>query len=311
MKKSNLRYKPFITIFGPTASGKSNMALCLAKHLSAPIINADSCQIFRECPILSAAPSPEDLNTAPHELYGIRSWASGPSNAAEWATIAAELISKHIANTSPILVGGTGFYIKTLTEGVCPVPPVASFWTSILPKILRFSSARAILFKLLNHIQPEHTIHLHNTHALIRALSVFFSSGRSLTFWHKKQNLSFTPYRNFNIKLLPSKEELDETISARAHKMLSEGVLKEVEGSPIDIPIIGFQTLKKYLNKTISYDEALQLLIIETRQYAKRQITFSKRLKHHMLWPHSFRSTFSEDFLKVFDKEFAGAVGEN
>ena len=176
---------PVALIAGPTASGKSALALALAERRDGVIVNADSAQLYRDLPILSAAPSPADRARAEHRLYGVRDGAD-PCSAAEWAELArAEIAAIHAAGRLPILVGGTGLYLRTLLDGIAPVPPID-------PDIRAAVRAAGVAenYAALTPLDPCAAARLNpgESTRIARALEVVRSSGRTLAEWQEERS---------------------------------------------------------------------------------------------------------------------------
>ena len=244
------------------------------------IVNADSAQLYRDLPILSAAPSPADLGRAEHRLYGVRDGAS-PCSAADWADLArAEIASLHTAGRLPILVGGTGLYLRTLLDGIAPVPPID-------PAIRAAVRAACVAENLaaLTPLDPCAAARLNpgDSTRIARALEVVRSSGRTLAKWQEQRSggigdaIALTP-----LILLPPREWLVERCDRRFAEMVDHGALGEVEalldrGLDPDLPImraIGVSELKALVCGEVTRDQAIAAGQMATRRYAKRQYTW-------------------------------------
>jgi tRNA dimethylallyltransferase len=277
-----------ILIAGPTASGKSRLALALAERLSGTVINADSMQVYRELRVLTARPGPEDEARAPHVLYGHVSGAEAYS-AGRYAAEAAEAIAAaRAAGRVPIVAGGTGLYFKALLEGLSPVPPadpqVRSFW--------RTEAARRPapeLHALLRQRDPEMAARLMPTdpQRIVRALEVLDSTGRSLADWQRMPGRPVL-MEDDAVRLLvlpPGREDHDALIDTRFDAMLAAGALDEVRsllagGFSRELPImraLGVAPLAASLAGALSLEDAVGIAKTDTRQYAKRQLTWLKR----------------------------------
>ncbi len=267
-------------IAGPTASGKSALALALAERSNGVIVNADSAQLYPDLPILSAAPSAADRARAEHRLYGVRDGAV-PCSAAEWADLArSEIAAIHPAGRLPILVGGTGLYLRTLLDGIAPVPPID-------PEIRAAVRAAGVAenYAALTPLDPCAAARLNpgDSTRIARALEVVRSSGRTLAEWQKERSggigetIALAP-----LVLLPPRDWLVERCDRRFAAMLDDGALGEVEallarGLDPDLPVmraIGVRALGALLSGAMTRDQALTAGQIATRQYAKRQYTW-------------------------------------
>jgi tRNA dimethylallyltransferase len=271
---------PVALIAGPTASGKSELALALAERTGGAIINADSAQIYRDLPILSAAPSVDELTRVDHRLYGIRDGVE-PCSAAEWAVLAKAEISKlHGEQRLPILIGGTGLYLRTLLDGIAPVP-------AIDPKIrsqVRSSDVAQNLAEL-GTLDPAAAANLNpgDTTRVARALEVIKSTGCTLAEWQQRReggiinDIELRP-----LILLPPRPWLYERCDRRFSAMVEQGAIKEVESLLVrqldpQLPVmraIGVSELSACLRGELTRDQAITAGQQATRRYAKRQYTW-------------------------------------
>ena len=270
-------------IAGPTASGKSALALRLAEARNGVVINADSAQVYRDLCILSARPSPKDERRVPHRLYGYRDGAE-PCSAADWAADAAAAVKEAQAvGQLPIIVGGTGLYLKTLLEGIAPIPEID-------PAIRAAVRAMPVeqSFAALEAEDPQAAGRLRRTDAtrLARALEVIRSTGRPLAEWQKQRTggiageVALRP-----LVLLPPRAWLYERCDRRFEAMMAEDGVEEVRRlldrklNPL-LPVmraIGVAEIARFLAGTCSREEALEAGTTATRQYAKRQYTWFSR----------------------------------
>ena len=267
-------------IAGPTASGKSALALALAERTGGVILNADSAQLYHDLPILSAAPSPAERQRAEHRLYGVRDGAD-PCSAAAWAELArTEIAALHAAGQLPILVGGTGLYLRTLLDGIAPVPPID-------PAIRAAVRAAGVAENLaaLTPLDPCAAARLNpgDSTRIARALEVVRSSGRTLAEWQEQRgggisgSITLTP-----LILLPPREWLIERCDRRFAEMVERGALGEVgalldRGLDPDLPVmraIGVRELGAVIDGTTTRDQAVAAGQSATRRYAKRQYTW-------------------------------------
>lgn len=271
-EKSSLTH--FI-IAGPTASGKSQHALQLAQDVGGIIANADSLQIYKGLPILTAQPDAQECAQVPHVLYNFCDPAQ-PYSAQNWVRDITAILEK--AEAPVVIVGGTGFYLKALLEGLSPIPDV----DPVLQETLRTLPLSEIRLQLesLDPVMFER-LHPHDHQRNLRALEVVMSSGKSLQFW---QSLKSTPcpYAFHKIGIFPEKEFHENAMVARVFKMWERGAVVEVQAM-MDRNIaknapakkaIGYAEIEAYLQGQLSQEEAQQLMILKTRQYAKRQRTW-------------------------------------
>lgn len=263
-----------ILIGGPTGSGKSGYASKLAHSQDGVIINADSLQVYRGLEILTAQPSLEDQRTAPHRLYGILD-PSESCSAGRWLSLVIPEIQKALEKGQlPIVVGGTGLYLKTLLEGISAIPPIDS---DIRKRVQNQENPYADL----ERVDPELASRLnpHDHQRITRGLEVFYGTGKPLSFW-QSQKLTPPPYDFEKILFMTPKEELNERLEERLNHMIDKGVLEEVSSLmkyPVSVnaeKAIGFKEFHRFLEGQGSLEEAKALTLLHTRQYAKRQRTW-------------------------------------
>ena len=267
-------------IAGPTASGKSALALALAEQIHGVIVNADSAQIYRDLPILSAGPTQAEHLRAEHRLYGMLDAVSACS-AADWAAMAQrEIAGLHAQGRSPILVGGTGLYLRTLLDGIAPVPAI----DPAVRRDVRNASAAVNLARLRTK-DPDAAERLKptDTARLARALEVVLSTGRTLADWQQHREggiaaeIELTP-----LILLPPRKWLYQRCDERLVHMVDACAVAEVEallarGLDPDLPAmraIGVREIAAYVRGEATLDEAVTAAQQATRRYAKRQYTW-------------------------------------
>lgn len=267
-------------IAGPTASGKSALACRLAQRTGGIVINADASQVYADIPILSARPTVEEMGDVPHRLFGHIDGAQA-CTAARWAAEAkAQVESAHRAGRLPILVGGTGMYIRTLIDGIAPVPDID-------PAIRAAVRAMPVTLahRALAQEDPEAAARLApaDTTRVARALEVRRSTGRTLREWQAEKiggignRITLSP-----ILLLPPRDWLIERCDRRFDMMIEAGAIPEVEAllarnlDP-DLPVmraIGVPEIAQYLKSDTELDSFVEKGKLATRQYAKRQYTW-------------------------------------
>ncbi len=276
-----------IIIAGPTASGKSEAALRLAKERPSVIINADSMQIYREIPILSAQPGNAERNAVPHKLYGFIS-AKEEFSAGRWLGLTKHEIDRALKEKiTPVVVGGTGMYLKSLVEGIAAIPDISP---EVRDKVRnQFAETGKEKFheylKKIDRAAAE-KIRPSDKQRMIRAAEVFLSTGKSILYWRENTKPHY-PKEYFSISLmLPDRAELYRRCDARFLQMLENGALDEVknlrelklpQNSPA-LKALGVKELSNYLDGKISRDEAIKNAQQSTRNYAKRQYTWFKSL---------------------------------
>ena len=274
-----------ILIYGPTASGKSNFAIKLAKKIKGEIINADSMQVYKELRILSARPSKKEYKNIKHHLYGFQT-AKKIFSTGNWL----KLVNKKILEIkkrkkTPILVGGTGLYFKVLTEGLVRIPNIPIKLREkirLLHKNLGPKNFYSKLVKLdplvKKYLKPS------DTQRVIRAFEIKSFTKKSMYDWFKRTNSSYEDKDFYKIYIDFPREELINKISLRAHSMFKQGVILEVKRFlKHQIPFtktankaIGLAEIKDYLSKKIEISEVIEKISIKTRQYAKRQSTWGR-----------------------------------
>ena len=277
---AKLNKPPVALIAGPTASGKSELALRLAEATGGAIVNADSAQVYRDLPVLSAAPSAEERTRAEHLLYGVLDGAQ-PCSAADWAEMAkAEIARLHRQGRLPILVGGTGLYLRTLLDGIAPVPLIDA---DIRAKV-RGSSVAENLSELMP-LDPvaATTLHPGDTTRIARALEVVKSTGKTLAEWQRAREGGIGDEIELRpLVLLPPRPWLYERCDLRFARMVENGALKEVEAllaRQLDpnLPVmraIGVAELGGHLRGEATLEQAIATGQQATRRYAKRQYTW-------------------------------------
>ena len=271
-------------ITGPTASGKSALALEWAAKLDGYIINADSMQVYRNFPVLSAQPSPNDFQKAAHHLYAIRDVTESCS-AAVWVKLVQEIISSQ--SGTPIIVGGTGFYLQALIQGLSPIPDI--------PEDIRahVRSLTEPLHPLLQQQDPIMAARLEpgDTQRIARALEVILATGQSLAHWQEKPLEKVVDMTTEITVLMPPRDMLYARINTRAEHMVQSSALEEVEvvlKRNLDptlpgLKTIGYPEIAAYLQGRQSLAETITLIQNASRQYAKRQMTW---LRHRIKADH-------------------------
>lgn len=278
------KIKRAILIAGPTASGKSETALKVAEVLHGEIINTDSMQVYRDLDIIAAQPKPADLEKVPHALYGFRDPAKSFS-VARWMIEAQKAAETAWENGRlPIFTGGTGLYFKALVDGISDIPEVPEHIKLSLDRRLRNEGLEP-LYDELENIDPEIAAQLkpNDKQRILRALCVYEATEKPLSFWQTQEKKPVLEgVEVLKIVLQSPPEELNEKILKRLKGMVDSGALGEVRGfqeKKLDTALpatkaLGLRPLLKHLAREISINEALELAVIETRQYAKRQRTW-------------------------------------
>ena len=276
-----------ILIAGPTASGKSALALALARRHGGVIVNADSMQVYRELAILTARPGPEDLAAAPHTLYGYVA-GNEPYSVGRWVRDAEQAILECRQNgLVPVVVGGTGLYFKALIQGLSPIPPIPG-------PIRRHWRAEADrlgpegLYAILAERDPLTAARLRPTdpQRLTRALEVLEATGRPLAAWQAEPGRPVIDGAGaLRLVLAPDRAELHRRADARFDAMMAAGALEEARalaarGYAGDLPImraLGLPPLIAAAEDRLDLEAAVSRAKLDTRQYIKRQETWLRR----------------------------------
>ncbi|MEH3047144.1 tRNA (adenosine(37)-N6)-dimethylallyltransferase MiaA [Sphingomonas adhaesiva] len=268
-------------IAGPTASGKSAAAIALAERIGGVVVNADASQVYRDLRILSARPDAADEARVPHRLFGYIDGAQACS-AARWAADARAVIAEvHAAGQVPILVGGTGLYLRTLLDGIAPVPEIDAAVRAAV-RALPVAAAHAALVRedpgAAARLAPA------DTARVARALEVIRSTGRPLADWQAQRSGGIGDTVDVRaLVLLPDRATLMQRCDARLTQMFDGGAIAEVErllarsDLPADAPVrraIGVPEIAAMLSGAIDRTTALDRAQLATRRYAKRQYTW-------------------------------------
>ncbi|HYJ31236.1 MAG TPA: tRNA (adenosine(37)-N6)-dimethylallyltransferase MiaA [Allosphingosinicella sp.] len=281
---------PLAVIAGPTASGKSALALALAERHGGVVVNADSAQVYRDLRIVTARPSPAEEAHAEHRLYGYRDGAE-PCSAADWAADARlEIEAAHAAARLPILAGGTGLYLRTLLDGIAPVPAIDA---DVRAKVRGLPVKDAYDALVREDPAAAGRLRAGDTIRVARALEVILSTGRTLASWQEERRGGIGGHvRVVPLILLPPRDWLSARCDERFEKMMTDEGFDEVRslvarGLDPALPVmraIGVAEIWAHLRGELTRDEALEQGRIATRQYAKRQYTWFRR-QPPAAWP--------------------------
>ena len=308
-----------ILIGGPTASGKSRLAMDIAKAVEGAVVNADSMQVYRELRVLTARPSLQDEAEVPHYLYGVLP-ATEPCSAALWADMCHGAIREiWQQNLIPVVVGGTGLYFKALLEGLAPVPQIPAETRHAIRLMLK-EQGPEFLHERLTQLDPDMAARLNpgDSHRLTRALEVIEGTGRSLLTWQAEQPQgglleTMNPEDILKFTLQPPREALYARCDQRLKQMVEDlPALEELSellarGISRDLPLmkaLGVPQLAAYLEGKLDLETALGEAQAATRQYAKRQLTWFRNQcgDWHILNTQYYDSYFDEifSFIKPF-----------
>lgn len=295
--------KPVIVIAGPTASGKSDFALRISNDIQGEIVNADSIQLYRDLKILTARPDDDITTKIPHHLYGVLAHDQ-LGTAAWWIKQATKAIDEiHQRNRIPIVIGGTGLYLRTLMQGISIIPDID-------PIIRKEARTRAQHFfgqsfyehvcqidsSVIDRINPS------DRQRLTRALEVFLQTEKSIHSFHESQPDHEPNYQFVSILLLPSREKLYERINQRFLTMLEQGAMDEVkhlgalgiEPNSSLYKAIGVRELSSFLKGEIDLPQAIELAQRNSRHYAKRQMTWFR---------HQFKADITHTCEDLIEKD--------
>ncbi len=298
---------PALVIAGPTASGKSGLALAVAEEFGGTVVNADSMQVYATLRVLTARPAPADEARVPHRLYGGLDPAESCS-AARWRDLAAaELAAAWRAGRLPVVVGGTGLYLRALMQGLSPIPEI--------PAEIR-AAARARLAELGNaafhaelaRLDPVMAARLDvgNSQRLARAWEVLHATGRSLAQWQAAAPEGGVAADWLVLTLMPPRDALNAACDGRFHRMVEQGALDEVRallarGLDPALPAmkaLGVAELAAHARGEVDLNQAIAGATRATRAYAKRQLTW---FRHQMPAAHVVPEQFSESLpAKIF-----------
>ena len=274
-----------ILIYGPTASGKSEFALKLAKKVNGEIINADSMQVYKELKILSARPSPKDYQKIKHHLYGFQS-VKKKFSTGDWL----KLVNKKILEIKkrkkiPILVGGTGLYFKALTDGMVSIPNIPNKLREKIRLLHKKIGSKNFFLKLIK-IDPlvKDQMNASDTQRSIRAYEIKLFTKKSMYEWFKNTKSDYEKKDFYKIYIDFPRKELLERISNRAEQMIKKGAITEVKKfikfkvnrSKSAQKAIGISEIREHLRKKTEIADMIDKISIKTRQYAKRQSTWGR-----------------------------------
>ena len=274
-----------ILIYGPTASGKSNFSIKLAKKVKGEIINADSMQVYKELKILSARPLPKNYKNIKHHLYGFQSVKKNFSTGDWLKLVNKKILNIKKKNKTPILVGGTGLYFKAITEGLVNIPNIPIRLRSKI-RLLHKKIGTKRFFSELVELDPisKNFVKPTDTQRVIRAYEVKSFTKKSIYDWIKSTRSDYEKNDFFKIYIDYPRAELIKRIEDRTEDMIKNGAVSEVKKF-IKLKVrevktaskaIGIAEIREYLKKKIEISEVIEKISIKTRQYAKRQSTWGR-----------------------------------
>jgi len=280
--------KPSILcVLGPTGTGKTAAAIAVSKRLPGSVINFDSRQIYRDFPIITAQPDDGEQAACPHLMYGFLE-TSEKMNAARFVDMAhgaiAEVLSR---NRLPMLVGGTGLYLRSLLQGIAPIPEIPGEIRAAVLSRLKDEGPQA-LHRELTEVDPDYAarIHPNDSQRNARAAEVYAATGKTMTWWHSEEHHK-TPYRYLKVGMKIPLDDLTPKLAARIDVMLEHEALQEARAAYAKCPDpeapgwtgIGCAELLAYIRREMSLAEAKEKWVKNTRAYAKRQMTWFKKEK--------------------------------
>ena len=295
-----------ILISGPTASGKSNFSVKLAKKINGEIINADSMQVYKELKILSARPNPKDYQKIKHHLYGFHSVKKNFSTG-DWLKIAIKKI-KEIKKRKkiPIFVGGTGLYFKALTDGLVSIPNIPIRFRNKVRALHKDLGQKKFYQKLIKlDSNSKEKINQTDAQRSIRAYEVKQFTKKSLHDWFQNTKSYFEKDDFLKIYIDYPREELVQRIGKRAEKMIKLGAIQEVKKF-VKLKVrkdksvnkaIGINEIKEYLEERKDMTDVIEKISIKTRQYAKRQSTWARG--NMMSWLKLYPQDLNEFLKKI------------
>jgi len=274
-----------ILISGPTASGKSNFAVKIAKKIEGEIINADSMQVYKQLKILTAKPNKGEQKKIKHHMYGVidlnKKFSTG-----QWLELAIKTIKDiQKRKKTPIIVGGTGLYFQSLIDGLVKIPEIPLAFRNKI-RLIQKKEGQKKFYKKLLKIDPKakDKFDQNDSQRTIRAFEIKSFTKISMYQWLNKTKSEFKDDEFIKLYIDFKREDLIKRISLRSIKMIEEGAIKEVKKfiklkikKDLSVNrVIGIDELTQYLDKKINLDQARELISIKTRQYAKRQATWAR-----------------------------------
>jgi len=301
--------KKVILLAGPTASGKSKLAIKLAQHFNGEIINADSMQIYKEISILTSRPNLQDTKIIKHHLYGFISVAKKFSTGL-WLEMVIKKIEEQWENERiPIVVGGTGLYFKALTDGLVKIPDIPNNMRTQIRKLHKKIGQKKFFIQLikLDHLAKRFVLPT-DTQRSMRAYEVKKFTNKSLFEYTKKTKSNFNNSVFKKLFVNIPRELLHKKIEKRVEKMFNDGAVDEVKKfykmkvnkELSSNKIIGIKEIKDYLQGKITLTKAKELIIQKTRQYAKRQFTWARG--HMKSWKMIYSPNTNDLFEKAINK---------
>lgn len=305
--------KPLVILTGPTAVGKTELSVALAKAIGGEIISADSMQVYRHMDIGSAKVTREEMAGVPHHLIDVLE-PTEEFNVVMFQRMAAQAVEEICSRGHiPVLVGGTGFYIQALLYDI-------DFTENDEDTALRHSleelagrEGPEALYERLRQVDPEscESIHAHNVKRVIRAIEFYEKTGKKISAHNQEQRQNVSPYRFAYFVLNDDRETVYRRINARVDLMMEKGLVEEVRAlramgcrrGMVSMQGLGYKEILSYLEGEISLEEAVSLIKRDTRHFAKRQITWFKREKE-VIWVEKTAFDHSSQKILQFMQDF-------
>lgn len=272
-----------IVVFGPTASGKTSLSLRLAEVFDGVVINGDSRQVYKHMPLITAMPSEKEMSSCSHELFEFLEPDESYDVTKYLEDVRQQVGTAAASNQTPIICGGTGFYLKVLEEGISPMPEVSSSIIEALNARQKLEGT-AVLYAELQEVDSELAGRLEpeNTQRIIRGLAVYEASNRKLSDWQKEKPVGALDVNFIKIGILPEREVMYNRIHQRFDVMMENGLLDEMKNlrtlgydeNTLALQSLGVKELFAYLDGAVSLDFAKEEMLKQTRRYAKRQCTW-------------------------------------
>ena len=274
-----------ILIAGPTASGKSNFSLKLAKKINGEVINADSMQVYKQLQVLTARPIKKDIKKIKHHLYGFcdvkKNFSTG-----EWLKLSIKKIKEiQKKNKVPIIVGGTGLYFKALTDGLVKIPNIPIRLRNKI-RLMQKQLGQKKFYKKLLILDPliKNKIEKNDIQRSIRAYEIKYHTQKSIINWYKKTKKYISSDQFIKLYIDYPREKLISRINLRVEQMFVNGAIQEVrrfnklkvKKENSSNKVIGIKEISNLLDKQCNLEQAKELIAIKTRQYAKRQATWAR-----------------------------------
>ncbi len=285
--------KPLVILTGPTSVGKTSLSISLAHEIGGEIISADSMQVYRGMDIGTAKITEEEMDGIPHYLVDILE-PDQPFNVVEFQRLAKEAMNRIYSHGKiPILVGGTGFYIQALVYDIdfSEHPEKEDYRRKLT--LLAEERGKQYLHSMLEEVDPEYaaSVHYNNVKKVIRALEYHKETGGKLSAHNREQQERTSPYRFAYLVLNQDRELLYQRINQRVDQMMEQGLLQEVRQlsergfTPdlVSMQGLGYKEFFEYFNGNLSLDEVVDRIKMETRRFAKRQLTWFRREKD-VIW---------------------------